>query len=110
MEKRKNKPGAGRPPKDWPPAKVNLLKKLYPIFDNEIVAMRLGKTIPAIRSKAHILGLKKKDWTESEMKWLMDNAHLTYAQMGAKLSKTYWQVRNKYQELIAINNQNKVVN
>lgn len=100
MTKRKNKPGAGRPVESWSPDKVNALKKLYPHYDNDIVAKQLGITISALRNAAVRFNIKKNGWTDKDIAFLKANIkNLTYDQIAAALEKTRWAVINKYREL-----------
>ena len=99
-KKRKNKPGAGRPVENWPPAKVKLLKKLYPTTDNETLAAKLKVSVSALRNAATRFGVTKKGWTDKDIAILKGNyLTLTYDQIAAKLGKTRWAVINKAREL-----------
>lgn len=106
MQKRKNKPGAGRPVGGWTPERVRLLKKLYPHIDNDTVAAKLNVSVSALRNAAARFGVKKQGWTDKEIQGLKDNFHLPYQKIADKLGKTKWQVINKARELklIPINN------
>lgn len=100
MEKRKNKPGAGRPVENWAPEKIKLLKKLYPTTDNETVAAKLKVSVSALRNAAVRFGVKKLGWTLKEEDFVRDNFNsMTYDKIGAKLGKTKWQVIKKAREL-----------
>jgi hypothetical protein len=98
MQKR-NKPGGGRPVKGWPPDKIKLLKKLYPVTDNETVATVLKVSVSALRNAANRFGVKKQGWTEQDIQILKDNFHLSYQKIADKIGKTKWQVRNKAVEM-----------
>lgn len=98
-KKRKNKPGGGRPVNSWPPEKVKLLTKLYPITDNETLAKKLKVSVSALRNAAVRFDVKKKGWTDKDIQALKDNFHLPYDKIAEKLGKTRWAVINKAREL-----------
>lgn len=99
-QKRKNKPGAGRPVESWPPEKVKLLRTLYPATDNETAAKSLGVSVSALRNAAVRFGVQKKGWTDKEIAFIKANfTTLTYQQIADKLEKTKWSVINKAREL-----------
>lgn len=43
----------------WRPEEVTELTRIYPDMDNESIALKMGRTVKSVLSKAHHLGLKK---------------------------------------------------
>ena len=56
-----NKRGLGR---KWTADETILLKELYPVRPTAEVAKALGRTIPAVKQRAYMLGLKTKTWCD----------------------------------------------
>lgn len=103
-----NKKGAGRPVVAWLPEKVNLLKKLYPINDNDTVADKLNTTVAAVRYAAMRYKVKKSNryWDKPETDYLLKNWPVMSAEEISaglkekfKIEKTRWAVINKYRKL-----------
>lgn len=100
MEKRKNKPGAGRPVVGWTPERIKLLKKLYPTTDNESAAKQLKVSLSALRNAATKFGVKKQGWSAKDIEILRANYNtMTYQKIADKIGKTRWAVINKAREL-----------
>lgn len=99
----------------WSAKMETQLKKLFPNTSNEDIAIAMGITIRSVRSKAHILGLKKDGhyWSESDCKWLLSHYNASgYGIEELQLhfpEKTKWAIINKYRSLagLRIDNGNK---
>ena len=109
----KNKPGAGRPVVVWDKAKIERLKLVYPAFDYDVAASKLGVSESALKAAAARFGVtKKKGFTDKEKRYILKNINnLTYEQLAAKIGTTKWKVRkfwmdhNKAAEASASNTQ-----
>lgn len=74
----------------WSDNNVQLLKKLYPTTDNNIIAKKLKKSVRSVRAKAVILKLKKSKhyWSNEQEKFLLKNwQHLSLTDIGNKIGK-----------------------
>jgi hypothetical protein len=105
---KKNKPGAGRPTKEWTKDRVALLKKCYPTKSNEEAAAILGVTVSALRNAAIRFKVSKSNryWDKPEEDYLLKNWPVMSPDEiadGLKkkfgITKTKWAVINKYREL-----------
>jgi hypothetical protein len=100
MVKKTGRKKGNRP--EWTPDRVSVLKKNYPIRNNQEVAEMLKTTVSAVRSAAFIFRLKKKDrnWDKPEETFLLKNWEVMSAvELADHLGKTRWAIINKYREL-----------
>jgi hypothetical protein len=96
IKRRKPRPDA------WTSEEIKLLKKHYPVKDNDTVAALVGKSVRAIRAKAQVLKVKKSTryWDKPDEDYLIKNWPVMSAvEIGQKLAKTKWAIINKYREL-----------
>jgi len=61
----------------WKPEDIALLKELYPECPFDEIAKRLGRTVNAVKQRAHSLGFKRKSyldklWTPEELQMLRE--------------------------------------
>lgn len=70
--------------KFWTPHYDNLVRRHYPSGDIDALALRIGVTRLAVKSRAKILGVQRKNarvlWTEKELAYLREH----YADMSAE--------------------------
>ena len=64
----------GNLPRPWSDDEIEILKKLYAEKPSEDLAEQLGRSLPAVRQRAHMLGLKRK--IQYEGRWTPDDIAL----------------------------------
>ena len=79
---------------------MTLLKELYPVRPTPEVAKALGRTIPAVKQQAYVLGLKIK--TYSDRRWTAEELELlrelyptckSTREVAAKIGRPWGSVR-----------------
>ena len=103
IEKKIGRPKGSKPV--WTADMEAQLAKLFPNTDNKDIASVMGLSISAIRSKSHIMKLRKSTryWTSVDCKWLVD--HWDVPGYGFQEiqnhfpHKTKWAIINKYRSL-----------
>jgi hypothetical protein len=84
----------------WSKAEVNVLKKLYPAGRTQEIADKIGRSLPSVRYKAFLMGIKRKrirqEWPAGEIKLLKKLFPTTpNRQIADRLGRTMKAVRIK---------------
>jgi len=92
-------------PVPWSDDEIQLLKKQYAEKPTEELAKQLGRSLPAVRYRAHMLGLKRKiqyegRWTPEDMALLKElYPECTVGEIAKRLGRTVNTVANRAHQL-----------